>query len=70
VKIVALMVLRSHVLAGCDFGSYGANEIQYAWPLLDRIPSKSLTILDRGFFGARFLLAIEATGNRQWLTRP
>ncbi len=69
VRIVALMVLRSHLLAGCNFGSYGANEIQYAWPLLDRIPSKSLTILDRGFFGARFLLAIEGVRNRQWLTR-
>ena len=69
VRMVALMVLRSHLLAGCNFGSYGANEIQYAWPLLDRIPSKSLTILDRGFFGARFLLAIEGVENRHWLTR-
>jgi hypothetical protein len=69
VKMVALMLLRSHLLAGCEFGSYGANEIQYAWPLLESIPSKSLTILDRGFFGARLLLAIEGVGNRQWLTR-
>jgi hypothetical protein len=69
VKLVALMVLRSHVLAGCSFGSYGANEVQYAWPLLDRIPSKSLTILDRGFYGVRLLLAIEGQGSRQWLTR-
>lgn len=69
VRIVALMVLRSHLLAGCNFGGYGANEIQYAWPLLDAIPSKSLTILDRGFFGARLLLAIEGSGSRQWLTR-
>ena len=69
VRMVALMVLRSHLLAGCNFGGYRANEIQYAWPLLERIPSKSLTILDRGFFGARFLLAIEATGDRHWLTR-
>lgn len=69
VRIAALMVLRSHLLAACDFGSYGANEIQYAKPLLDAIPSESLTILDRGFFGARFLLELEGTGNRQWLTR-
>jgi hypothetical protein len=69
VKMVALMVLRSHLLAGCSFGSYGANEVQYAWTLLEAIPSKSLTILDRGFFGARLLLAIEGTGSRQWLTR-
>jgi transposase IS4-like protein/DDE family transposase len=69
VRIVSLMVLRSHLLVGCNFGSYGANEIQYAWPLLDKIPSKSLTILDRGFFGARFLLGIEGVRNRHWLTR-
>jgi hypothetical protein len=69
VRIVALMVLRSHLLVGCNFGSYGTNEIQYAWPLLEKIPSRSLTILDRGFFGARFLLAIEGVGNRHWLTR-
>lgn len=69
VRIAALMVLRSHLLAACNFGSYAANEIQYAKPLLDKIPTKSLTILDRGFFGARFLLEIEGTGNRQWLTR-
>jgi hypothetical protein len=69
VRIAALMVLRSHLLAACDFGTYKANEIQYAKPLLDAIPSDSLTILDRGFFGARFLLEIEGTRNRQWLTR-
>jgi hypothetical protein len=69
VRIVALMVLRSHLLAACNFGGYGANENQYAWPLLDAIPTKSLTILDRGFFGARLLLAIEGRGRRQWLTR-
>ena len=69
VRLAALMVLRSHLLAACSFGSYGANEIQYAWPLLDTIPGNSLTILDRGFFGARFLMAIEGGKNRQWLTR-
>lgn len=69
VRLAALMVLRSHLLAACSFGSYGANEIQYAWPLLDTIPSNSLTILDRGFFGARFLMAIEGGKDRQWLTR-
>lgn len=62
VRIVALMVLRSHLLAGCNFGSYGANEIQYAWPLLDKIPSKSLTILDRGFFGGALLAGNRGSG--------
>ena len=69
VRLVALMVLRSHVLAGCSIGGYGANETQYAWSLLDAIPAQSLTVLDRGFFGARFLLGIQATEERHWLTR-
>jgi hypothetical protein len=38
-------------------------------PLLDKISPKSLTILDRGFFGARSLLGIEGAKNRHWLTR-
>lgn len=68
-RIVALMMLRSHLLVGWNFGSYGANEIRYAWPLLDKISSKSLTIWDGGFFGARFLVGIEGVRHRHWLTR-
>lgn len=34
--------LRSHLLAACNFGHYGANEIQYAKPLLAAIPSNEL----------------------------
>jgi hypothetical protein len=69
VRLVVLMVLRSHLLAGCRFGTYGVGELQYARPLIASIPQQSLTILDRGFFGARLLLDIEEGDQRHWLTR-
>ena len=68
-RIVVLMVLRSHLLAACNFGAYGNNELNYARPLTASIPARSLTILDRGFFGARLLLDIEVGEERHWLTR-
>ncbi len=68
-RIVVLMVLRSHLLAAANFGAYGSAEIQYARPLTASIPKRSLTILDRGFFGARLLLDIQSGEDRHWLTR-
>lgn len=69
VRLVVLMVLRSHLLAACGFGAFGANEINYARPLLPAIPANSLAMVDRGFFGAQFLTEIENGENRHWLTR-
>lgn len=69
VRIVVLMVLRSHLLAACNFGAYSENEINRARPLVPAIPSNSLTMVDRGFFGAQFLTEIERGENRHWLTR-
>ena len=70
VRMAALMVLSSHVIADAKFGAFeGTQEQQYATGLLDKIPTDSLTILDRGFFGASFLKAIESVPGRQWLVR-
>jgi hypothetical protein len=70
VRLVTLMALRSHILAGARFGAYALSEGALAnelWPLL---PDHSLTIVDRGFFSARILLGIERGGiQRHWLTR-
>lgn len=70
VRMVTLMALRSHILAGASFGPYSVGEHAYAdalWPL---IPDDSLTILDRGFLAARILIGLERSGtNRHWLTR-
>jgi len=69
-RLVVLMALRSHLLAAAQFGPYeGSHEVGYAEPMCDSIPESSLTVLDRGFFGASFLLAIEQRGDRHWLTR-
>lgn len=70
VRLVTLMALRSHILAGARFGAYALSEGALAaelWPLL---PDHSLAIVDRGFFSARTLISIERGGiQRHWLTR-
>ena len=70
VRLVTLMALRSHILAGARFGAYAMSELALAdelWPLL---PDHSLAIVDRGFFAARTLIGIERGGiQRHWLTR-
>jgi hypothetical protein len=70
VRMASLMVVSSHILLGASFGRYeGTQELQFARPLLAKLPERSLTILDRGFFGAPFLKAIESKPNRHWLVR-
>jgi len=70
VRIVTLMVLRSHLLAAARFGPYGVDERRYAselWPLL---PDHALVLVDRNFLAAGTLIPIVRTGrNRHWLTR-
>ena len=70
VRLVTLMALRSHVLAGARFGAYAISERTLAeslWPLL---PDHSLAVVDRGFLAARTLIGIERAGEgRHWLTR-
>ena len=70
-RIVALMVLRSHLLAGVWFGPYGGtNELEHAKELRASVPDNSLSILDRGFLAASMVLGIEREGHhRHWLTR-
>jgi hypothetical protein len=70
VRLVTLMALRSHILAGARFGSYSRGEHAYAEELWPMIPDDSLTMLDRGFLAARVLIGIERSGsNRHWMTR-
>jgi len=70
VRMVTLMALRSHLLAGVRFGAYGIDERTYAAELWPLIPEHSLTIVDRLFLAAKPLLGIERGGTeRHWLTR-
>jgi hypothetical protein len=70
VRMVTLMALRSHILAGARFGPYATAESTLAdelWPLM---PDHSLAVVDRNFFSARTLIGIERSGiQRHWLTR-
>src|SRR5215467_1299468 len=70
VRLVTLMALRSHILAGARFGAYALSEGVLADDLWPTLPDHSLAIVDRGFFSARILIGIERGGiQRHWLTR-
>lgn len=69
-RMVTVMALRSHILAGAQFGPYGVDERVYAEQLWPLIPADSLAIVDRNFLAARTLFGItRGAENRHWLTR-
>ena len=69
-RMVGLMVLRSHVLAGLSLGAWTTGEITLAESLWETIPNQSVTILDRGFLAYALLHRLQATGTeRHWLIR-
>jgi Insertion element 4 transposase N-terminal/Transposase DDE domain len=69
-RLVALMALRSHVLAAAAFGPYAHGEGYYAAALWPDVPNDTLTIVDRNFLAAGMLLPLAASGtNRHWLVR-
>jgi hypothetical protein len=70
VRIVALMVLRTHLLAGLALGPWTTGELPVAEPLWAHLPDASLTILDRGFVSYLLFHRIQAGGaQRHWLSR-
>ena len=69
-RCVALMVLRSHVIAAASFGPYARGEHDYAQQLWCKVPDDSLVIVDKGFFSASVLMPLARDGtNRHWLIR-
>ncbi len=69
-RLVALMVLRSHELASLAFGRYADSEVTLAEPLWAKISDQSLTLVDRGFFSYLVFHRIRSAGSeRHWLTR-
>lgn len=69
-RVVTLMALRSHILAGAQFGPYSTAEGPLAEALWPLVPDHSVTIVDRGFLSARTLIGLERGGvQRHWLTR-
>lgn len=70
VRLVALMALRSHLLAAASFGPYGNGEYTYAQDLWQHVPDDSLVVVDRNFWAAHVLIPLERDGtNRHWLIR-
>jgi len=70
VRLVALMAVRSHLIAAARFGPYGQSEHHYAEDLWSEVPDSSLVIVDRNFLSAKILLALQQTGvGRHWLVR-
>jgi Transposase DDE domain/Insertion element 4 transposase N-terminal len=69
-RMVALMVLRSHLLAGLTLGGCHDSELTLAASLWPKLPDSSLTILDRGFISYLLFHQLQTSGcNRHWLTR-
>lgn len=70
VRIVALSLPRSHLLTGLAIGPYATSEAELAKDLWDKIPNKSITLLDRGFLAYGTLWRLTSRGTeRHWLTR-
>lgn len=70
VRIVALMALRSHLIASANFGPYGVDERTYAQSVWSAIPDNSLTLVDRMYLQASILVPLMRDGaNRHWMTR-
>lgn len=68
IQVVALMALRSHLLLDFDFADGYTSEGKLAKPMIERAPSDSLLIVDRGFAYHGTFRDI-ARGGRHWLAR-
>lgn len=69
VRVVALMAVRSHLLAGMRLAPYDVGEVTLARELWPEIPPDSLTLVDRNFLLGADLSRLNREGNRHWLTR-
>lgn len=70
VRMVALMAVRSHLLAAVSFGPYNKHELAYAEDLWPCVPDASLVVVDRAYWSANILIPLHRDGiNRHWLTR-
>jgi len=70
VRLVALMALRSHLLAGVRVGEYSTGELALAHEFWRDLPDNSLAIVDRAYLAAGSLNALVREGhNHNWLTR-
>jgi hypothetical protein len=70
IRVLALMVLRSHLLAAVRFADYATGETTLAQDLWNELPDDCLVLEDRNFLVAHQLTQLSRSGrNRHWLTR-
>ncbi|MEY2115754.1 IS4 family transposase [Rhodanobacter sp. FW106-PBR-R2A-1-13] len=70
VRAVCLMEVHTHLIRAAAFGAYTTGELSYAQNLMAAAPDESLTIFDRAYYSAAFLLAWQRAGKqRHWLMR-
>jgi hypothetical protein len=69
-RAVCLMDTYSHLIRAAEFGDYRTGELSFAKPLVQTVPDESLTIFDRAYFSAAFLLDWQQAGQQKhWLMR-
>lgn len=67
-RLVSLMNTRSHIMLDAQISPYRKGEIRMAESFISRIPDHSVTLLDKGFWGADLLLSVNRNNdNRHWL---
>lgn len=70
VRAVALMAVRSHLLAAMRFAPYDVGEVTLARELWSEVPANSLILVDRNFLLGADLSRLASDGtNRHWMTR-
>jgi hypothetical protein len=70
VRAACLMDTHTHLIRAACFGHYRIGELSYARQLIAHAPDHSLTIFDRLYFAAAFLLDWQHDGvERHWLMR-
>jgi hypothetical protein len=69
-RMVALMAVRSHLLADVVFGPYCTDERVYAKELWESVPANSVCLMDRNFLAGNILVPlVHDRPNRHWVTR-
>lgn len=70
VRAACLMESHTHLIRAASFGDYRTGELSYARHLIAHAPDHSLTLFDRLYFAASFLLDWQHGGiERHWLMR-
>lgn len=69
-RAVCLMDTYTHLIRAAEFGDYDTSELSFAKHLVHEVPDDSLTIFDRAYLSASFLLDWQSAGQRRhWLMR-